>query len=105
MRLEPLIALALLAGCNSAVGTELSRSAAKSVVNPIVAERFPGVPLEPATDCIIDNATGSEIATLAASAATRDDATASRLVLDIAGRPETIRCIAAEGLPAILNTL
>ena len=106
MRPELLIAAAfLLTACNGAVGTEVSRAAAKSVVNPIVAERFPGVPLEPATDCIIDNATGEEIVTLAAAAATRDDAAASRLVLDIAQRPETIRCITSEGLPAILNTL
>ncbi|SFJ38923.1 hypothetical protein [Jannaschia pohangensis] len=105
MRLEALIPVVLLAACNTAIGTEVSRSAAKSVVNPIVAERFPGVPLEPTTDCIIDNASGDEIVTLATSAATRDDQTATQLVLDIARRPDTIQCIATNGLPVLINTL
>ncbi|WP_298436626.1 hypothetical protein [uncultured Jannaschia sp.] len=105
MRLEPLLLIAALASCNTGVGTEVSRAAAKSVVNPIVAERFPGIPLEPATNCIIDNASGDEIVTLATSAATRDDAGATRIVLDIARRPDTIQCLATEGLPVLLNSL
>ena len=98
-------AMLILAACNSSIGTEVSRAAAKSVVNPIVAERFPGVPLEPTTDCIIDNASGDEIATLATTAATGNDQAATELVIDIAARPDTLRCIASDGLPAILNTL
>ncbi|MEL6587325.1 MAG: hypothetical protein AAFY65_13760 [Pseudomonadota bacterium] len=107
MRPSPLLLLAVLAlaSCNTALGTEVSRATAKSVVNPIVADRFPGVPLEPTTNCIIDNATGDEIVTLATTAATRNDQVAADLVVDIAKRPETIRCIAKDGLPAILGTL
>jgi len=105
MRLEALIPLALLAACNTAIGTEVSRSAAKSVVNSVVSERFPGAPLEPTTDCIIDNASGDEIVTLATSAATRDDQTATRLVLDIVQRPDTVQCVLSNGLPALINTL
>ncbi|MGB3553661.1 MAG: hypothetical protein WBA25_03360 [Jannaschia sp.] len=98
-----LLLLPLLAACNSAIGTELTRETAKSVVNPIVAARFPGIPLEPATDCIIDNASGDEIITLAGAAANRDDQVASRIVLDVARRPDTIQCIATEGLPVLLT--
>ncbi|TFL19420.1 hypothetical protein [Jannaschia formosa] len=107
MPLERLAALALLglAACNTGVGTELTRATAKSVVNPIVAQRFPGVPLEPATDCVIDNATGQEIVVLASSAASRDDATASRIVTEVAQRPETIRCFAENALPEIIRAL
>lgn len=100
-----LFGVLLIAGCNTDVGTDLTRAAAKSAVNPIVADRFPGLPLEPATDCIIDNANSNEIVTLATAAATRDDPAATQVVVDIARRPETIRCFGQDALPAILNTL
>ncbi len=108
MRLEPLIALAsvaTLAACNTPIGTELSREAARATVRPVLAERFPGIPLEPATDCVIDNASGSEIVTLATAAATQNTGPATDVVLDIAQRPETIQCLATNGLPVLLNTL
>ncbi|UWQ18011.1 hypothetical protein [Jannaschia sp. M317] len=95
----------LLAACNSGIGTDLTREAARATVRPVLADRFPGVPLEPATDCIIDNATGEEIITLAGAAATRNDQTAARVVGDIARRPATIQCIATQGLPVLLDTL
>ncbi|GIT91280.1 hypothetical protein JANAI62_17360 [Jannaschia pagri] len=98
-------ALLVLAACNTPLGTEVTRAAAKATVNPIVASRFPGLPVQPATDCVIDNATGDELVTLASAAATRDDPTATRIVVDVAGRPETIRCFGQDALPAILNTL
>ena len=105
MRLEWIVIPLALAACNTGVGTDLTRAAAKSVVNPIVAERFPGVPLEPATDCIIDNASSDEIITLASAAATRDDTAATQVVLDVAQRPDTLRCLGSDALPVILNTL
>ncbi|CUH38860.1 hypothetical protein JSE7799_01578 [Jannaschia seosinensis] len=107
MRHEILLLPLALAACDTALGTEVSRAAAKSAVNPILAARFPGLPLEPATNCVIDNATGSEIVTLAGVAATgaAPDDTTMRIVLDIVRRPATIECIAAEGLPVLLQTL
>ncbi|MCK0168140.1 hypothetical protein MWU52_11300 [Jannaschia sp. S6380] len=104
MRPEPLALTLALAACNTPLADEVARGAAKAAVNPIIAQRFPGVPLEPATNCIIDNATASEIVTLATSAGGASDA-ATRIVLDIAGRPATIDCIATTGLPVLLNTL
>jgi len=50
-----------LAACSSAQQDFLARDAAKQAVRPVLAERFPGIPLEPASDCIIDNATAQEI--------------------------------------------
>ena len=38
----------------------LARDAARTAVRPVLESRFPGVPLEPATDCVIDNATFEE---------------------------------------------
>lgn len=105
MRLELLFIPALLAACNSPLADEIARDAAKRTVNPIVAARFPGVPLAPATDCIIDNASAGEILQLASAAGTGANDTATRIVLDVAARPDTIRCIATQGLPVLLNTL
>jgi len=95
----------LLAACTPAQQDDLSRDAAKRAVRPVLAERFPGIPLEPATDCIIDNATSRELLSLAADAVTGPTANTVEIVGDIASRPETIRCLAEEGLPILLGGL
>ena len=105
MRLEVLLILPLLAACNTPLADAIARDAARSAVHPVVAARFPGVPLEPATNCIIDNASANEIIALASAAGTGANDTATRIVLDVAQRPDTIRCIATEGLPVLLTTL
>lgn len=104
MRLGLLLMPALLAACNSPLADAVARDAAKRTVNPIVAARFPGVPLAPATDCIIDNASAGEILQLASAAGSGANDTATRLVLDVASRPQTLQCIATNGLPVLLNT-
>ena len=95
----------LLAACTPAQQDDLTRDAAKRAVRPVLAERFPGIPLEPATDCIIDNATSRELLSLAADAVTGPTANTVEIVGDIASRPETIRCLAEEGLPILLGGL
>lgn len=100
-----LTAALFLAACTPAQQDELTRDAAKRAVRPVLAERFPGVPLEPATDCIIDNATSREILALAADAVTGPTANTVEIVGDIASRPDTILCLAEEGLPALLGGL
>lgn len=93
----------LLAGCAD-LQDQVARDAAKSAVRPVLAERFPGVPLEPATDCVIDNATAGEILSLAADAATgRPDEGTVETTVTILSRPETITCLATEGLPVLLT--
>ena len=102
MRLALFLILALSA-CTSQMRDELTRDAAKSAVRPVLQERFPGVPLEPATDCIIDNASADEILTLAGDAVTGPTASTVEIVGNIATRPGTINCLASEGLTAFLS--
>ena len=90
-------------GCS--VGEEVARDQARGVVDPIVAEKFPGVPVKPVTDCVIDNATFKEILTLAAASGTGNTGQAAKVVVDIVSRPDTIKCIAVKGLPALLKGL
>ncbi len=105
MRPEPILLLTLLAACNTPLADEVARGAARSAVNPVLARQFPGIPLEPATNCIIDNASAGEILTLATSARQGVTDASTRIVLDIARRPDTFNCLATEGLPVLLQTL
>ncbi len=105
MKRLALIATILLAACTPEAQDELARDAAKQAVRPVLKERFPGIPLEPATDCIIDNATSKEIFSLAADAVTGPTASTIEIVGNIAARPDTIRCLAEEGLPVLLGRL
>jgi hypothetical protein len=95
------VTLVALTGCTAPAVTAATRDAARATIDPIVAARLPGVPLKPATDCIIDNATAAEIVTVA----TEPGGTAARTVSTVIRRPETLECLAADGLPALLNTL
>jgi len=96
MRAFVAIAVAMaFAGCVQdlgATGDVIARDAAKSVVNGVVQTRFPGVNAAPLTDCIIDNASGSEVIQIAQAAVVGTTPATTDLVVEIAGRPETIRC-------------
>lgn len=70
------------------------RNAAKAVVAPIVAETVPGPAGEVLVNCIIDNASGSELLALAGQGATPENVT---LVSNILARPQTVTC-ATSGL-------
>lgn len=107
MRLSLVFALPLLAACSPPEGfaTDISREAARQTVRPILAERFPGVPLEPATDCVIDNAEASELFTLTKAAAIGVTPETTGTVTDILSRPETLQCLASDGLPVLLSAL
>ena len=105
MRLAVLSFVLAMTACTSAQQDTLAQDAAKQAVRPILEERFPGVPLEPATDCVIDNATAQEILVLAADAVTGPTASTVEVTTRILTRPETIRCLAEDGLPVILGAL
>ena len=100
-----LVLVLALAACTPQMQDELTRDAARTAVRPVLESRFPGVPLEPATDCVIDNATSRELLALAADAVTGPTANTAEIVSDIVSRPATIECLAREGLPAILSRL
>ncbi|WP_413720514.1 hypothetical protein [Silicimonas sp. MF1-12-2] len=97
--------VAMLAACTPQMQDELTRDAARTAVRPVLEQRFPGIPLEPATDCVIDNASSSELLALAADAVTGPTANTVEIVSDVVSRPATIECLAREGLPALLTRL
>lgn len=91
------VALGGLAACTSATQDQLAQDAAKQAIRPVLAERFPGVPLEGATDCIIDNASAGELVSLGADAAAGPTASTVELVATIATRPDALDCLVREG--------
>lgn len=102
MRLA-LAALLALAACSPQARDQVTRDAARAAIHPVVAERFPGVPLEQAIDCVIDNATSGELLGLAADSVTGPTAATTQTVATIATRPGTVRCLAADGVSAFLR--
>ncbi len=93
-------AVTALSGCAYATQTAdaIARQQAKAVVNGVIAENLPGVNAAPVTDCIIDNATAPEIVTIAGAAVTGMTPETGQLVLEITRRPDTVSCIASNGL-------
>lgn len=89
--------LMVLAACDAGTMDLTARAAARTVVQPIVAERVPGMAAQVVTDCIIDSASANELFTLASAAATGVTETTAMLVSDILMRPATVQC-AATGL-------
>ena len=98
-----LVLVAGLAACSPAAQEQLTRDAARTAVRPVVADTFPGVPLDPAVDCVIDNARGNELLSLAADAVTGPTANTVEIVSNIVRRPGTLTCLAEDGLPALLG--
>ncbi len=95
----------LVTACTPAQQDELTRDAARTAIRPVLQERFPGIPVEPASDCVINNASSGELLSLAADAITGPTANTVEIVSDIVARPETLRCLAKSGLPAIFGAL
>ncbi len=82
----------------------VARQSAKAAVEKTLVTRFPGVPkaaVTPFTDCIIDNATGREIAEFAKDAVVGVSETTVSLVQGVLARPETQTCVARAGLAAL----
>lgn len=92
-----------LAACTPADQDRLARGAAKSVVARAAAERLPGVPVEPYTDCIIDNASSQQILTLAADSVTGPTAATWEIITGIARKPETLQCLLTKGVSTLLQ--
>jgi hypothetical protein len=90
--------LALMACGDDGLGDQIARDQAKKAVNPVLAERFPGVPLEPASNCVIDNASGTEILKLAKAGVTGLGPDDTALIVEIATRPDSIQCLLKDGL-------
>jgi hypothetical protein len=96
-------AVVALAACEpDGFADQVARKEAKSVVNPILEERFPGVPVAPYTDCVIDAASSGEILQIAAASVTGPTPSVTSLVIEIAQRPRTIQCAAEAALAQAL---
>lgn len=93
---------ATLAACTPADQDRLTRDAARAAITPVLVERFPGMPVQPAVDCIVDNANSRELLSLAADSLTGPTANTAELVTNIVSRPDTLNCLLANGLPALL---
>lgn len=89
-----LIAATSLTACAvvETAAVDTGRIAAKAVVGPIVADTVPGTAGVAITDCIIDNASGEELLTLAAGGATPENVI---LVSEILARTATVNCATA----------
>jgi len=100
MRAVAVLSLGMLTACTAATDAAdaVARNRAKTVVNAVVADRFPGVNAAPLTDCIIDNASASEIVSVASASVTGVTENTVETVVTIAKRPDTVSCIAGNGL-------
>lgn len=99
-----LVSLMGLSACGEdGLADQLARKEAKDAISPVLAKRFPGVPLEPATDCVINNASAGEILTLAKAGVTGIGPNETQLVVEIATRPETIQCLLKDGFAPFLT--
>ncbi|MDJ0630763.1 MAG: hypothetical protein QNJ44_21075 [Rhodobacter sp.] len=97
----------ILAGCAETQKTAdaVARKGAKAAVEETLVRRFPQVPaakVTPYSDCVIDNASAGEILSLAGDAVSGTDAGTAELVIEIATRPDTLKCLAGIGLPTLL---
>ncbi|MBE0454927.1 succinate dehydrogenase [Roseovarius autotrophicus] len=93
-------ALVALGACEASnqVADTIARERAKSVVNSVVNQRFPGVNSAPVTDCIIDAASAREIVQIAGASVSGISPEITQKVIEIARRPEATRCIAQNSL-------
>lgn len=83
-----------------------ARETSKSAVNEVILTRFPQVPkalVEPFTDCVVDNASASEINELTRFAVIGSDAQTADIVRGVLSRPETQQCLSARA-PAAATT-
>ncbi|WP_128253301.1 hypothetical protein [Falsirhodobacter deserti] len=101
MRWSAVTILALAACSPQTVADNVARRAAKSVVNPVVAQYMPSGQAEAASNCIIDNANAGEISVLARDVGTRAGTTTVQTVMGIVSRPSTMQCLTSQGLPAL----
>ena len=103
-----LSSILLLSACAEGQQTAdaLARQSAKSVVAEVVATKFPFVPkaaVTPFTDCIIDNATSSEILTLASAAVLGVSDETVEITGQVLNRSETQTCVARASVGALTS--
>jgi hypothetical protein len=94
----------VFAGCaEDGFADQIARDQARNAINPVLAKQFPGVPLEPATNCVINEASASEILRLAKAGTIGLSPSDTELVVEIATRPDTLKCLLNSGITPFLN--
>ena len=96
-------ACAALLGCTEMQQSAdaVARTSARAAVDEVLVTRFSGVDgdrVTPYTDCLIDNASRSEIASLARAAVGGVNEATVSLVYGMARRPEISACLLRAGL-------
>ena len=100
--IRALFPLALMAACTTANPVDqIARTAAKSVVLPVVQQRLPGPQAEAVAICVIDNANSNEILTLARDVGTRAGTRTVQIIATVLQRPNTIQCVLRAGIPGL----
>ncbi|MFL4468588.1 hypothetical protein ACERZ8_01380 [Tateyamaria armeniaca] len=99
-------ALVALTACEETTRAvdDAARRSAKLAVSETVLTRFPAVPKElvtPFTDCVIDNASASEIGAFARDAVIGVSENTATLVRTVLERPETQQCVVRAGVNAL----
>lgn len=98
-----LCCLLIAAACSPQAQDQIAREAARAAITPVLVEQFPGVPLEPALNCVIDNASSVQIRALALDSVSGPTESTVQVVRDIFEKRETLQCLAVEGLPTLLR--
>lgn len=105
MKYSLAMAAIALAACAPTTQDELARGAARAAIQPVLAERLPGVPVAGAVDCVIENASAQEILVLAADAVTGPTASTSEITTRILSRQTTQACLAREYVGLVIAGL
>ena len=100
-----IVTLAAMSACTPEAQDIVARETARGAVNSVVATRYPGLPITPLTDCVIDNASAPEIVTLASASLTGVNDTTVQTTNTILQRPATVECIGTRGLTGLLAGL
>ncbi len=100
--LRTLVLGAALSACSPAgIADKLGRNAASSVVKPIVGQNLIGSQADAATRCILDNASASDVESLARDVGVEAGTSTVNTVRRIAYQPETLACLTQAGLPQL----
>lgn len=91
-----LVAVVALAGCS--FGPETPGEAAERKLTRDLNALYPGIDVEPAANCLRDEATDQEIAILGASGVNTQELTRS-----IFQRPDTLTCLQANGVIEVME--
>jgi hypothetical protein len=99
-----IIGVLALTGCDVAeqVADDAVRQTAENTIVSVVEKQFPSVNAQPIANCVVDNATTKEIFSIAGDSVTGVDSGTVSTVLDIIKRPDTVTCVAKNGLGSLL---